>query len=43
MARRSTAPLIFHENNTELIYSAPDTTKSIRPQLDPCDLQRTSK
>ncbi|CAF4547179.1 unnamed protein product, partial [Rotaria magnacalcarata] len=25
MARRSTAPLIFHENNTELIYSAPDT------------------
>ncbi|CAF4656483.1 unnamed protein product, partial [Rotaria socialis] len=43
MARRSTAPLIFDENNTELIYSAPNATESIRPQLDPCDLQRTPK
>jgi hypothetical protein len=25
LARRSTAPLIFHENNDELVYSAPNT------------------
>ncbi|CAF3634686.1 unnamed protein product [Rotaria sp. Silwood1] len=43
VARRLTAPLIFAENNTELVYSAPNTAESIRPQLDPCDLQRTSK
>ncbi|CAF0868718.1 unnamed protein product [Rotaria sordida] len=43
VARRSTAPLIFDNNNTELVYSAPNTAESIRPQLDPCDLQCISK
>ncbi|CAF2816898.1 unnamed protein product [Rotaria sp. Silwood2] len=43
VTRRLTAPLIFDENNTELVYAAPNTAESIRPQLDPCDLQRTSK
>jgi hypothetical protein len=27
LARRSTAPIIFHENNNELVYSAPNTVK----------------
>ena len=28
IARRSTAPLLFSENNTELVYSAPNIVKS---------------
>ncbi|CAF0968300.1 unnamed protein product [Adineta steineri] len=43
LTRRSTAPIIFDENNTELVYSVPNTAESIRPQLDPCDLQRISQ
>ncbi|UJR26685.1 hypothetical protein I4U23_008001 [Adineta vaga] len=43
LTRRSTAPIIFDGNNAELVYSAPNTAESIRPQLDPCDLQRISQ
>lgn len=60
IARRSTAPTIFNENNNELVYAAPNAViikikydfyllvflfqaESIRPQLDPCDLHRTSQ
>nr|BAJ95121.1 predicted protein [Hordeum vulgare subsp. vulgare] len=43
LTRRSTAPIIFDENNTGLAYSAPNTAESIRPQLDPCDLQHSSQ
>lgn len=28
LTRRSTAPMIFDENNSELVYSAPNTVKT---------------
>lgn len=43
IARRSTAPILFNESNTELAYSVPNRSQSIRPQLDPCDLQGLSQ
>lgn len=43
IARRSTAPIIFNETNTQLAYTPPNAFESIRPQLDPCDLQGISQ